>query len=147
MPYLVSGIEWTPLDVSNYKRRGGNHKDERVVKLVTKKHKDTGKEMVTHLTVSYALGKDAGWKAGTKVRLFKSGKMFMLKPEKSSLTIPIRQPNRRTEGENRASFIVGGVEIARAVHSAVYQATKREDIYVFEAWVDGDAVIFKPAEE
>ena len=141
--YFIGGITWTPVDLTPSNRGGNRRTKVKEVRITMKKHKDTGKLMASQTTISYPLIEEIGWKAGTKVRLMKAfkgdGKLLLLMPERSAIANQEVRPSSKGP-DAKAAYKVGGVELARTIHM-LGQAE------VFEAWVEGNGIAFKPKEQ
>lgn len=124
---MTMDFEWELLGVDV--KRGGRKKRENMVWLTGHKKFETHTVYDT-MNVSWNLIEELCWTDGTRVNLFRSkgGKLFKLSPDKVGL-ITLHQKDTKTWYQSTGMMLEFNVP-----------ANGCE----FEAWIDGDDLVFKP---
>lgn len=127
-------FEFKKVELKNNARGSYNPRRTKTVYL-NKNKNEAGKEIYFRATISGDLVKELGWKAGDRVDLLQCGTMFALQKATAGLFYL-----RHTGSKSQNSLCINSQNLC--LH--LITNTKRCEEY--KAWVDGDMVIFIPAE-
>lgn len=126
---MIPKVTWTKVEYEKSRYNSSRAKKPSMVWLSKSGSKD---KLYRIVNIASDLVAEAGWQNGDRVTLYKAGAaLFMLKREKVGLETV------RNVSKKQGSMRINSISLVGAIGPSV-NGTE------FDAWTDGDAIIFKP---